>query len=119
MKTYKQLKEFCETKNVRYEVNPIYSKPYEYLAYEDGKAVWKENRILLRYEFGMCNIAGRKGRSEWQWVWFESILCFQELNDNTKFLFRNRYSQVNGVNYKGWREKCKAEHTIELRMKNV
>lgn len=61
MKTYKQLKDFCETKKVRHEVNPLYSKPYEYLAVEDGKVVWKEGRTLLGFEIGMCNIAGRTG----------------------------------------------------------
>jgi hypothetical protein len=119
MKTYKQLKEFCETKKVRYEVNPMYSKPYEYLAYEDGKVVWKESRTLLGFEFGMCNIAGRKGQSEWQWVWFETILCPKELEDDTTFFFRNRYSQVTGQDHKGWREGINAENTIEARMRNV
>ena len=119
MKTYKQLKEFCETKNVRHEVHPIYSKPYDYIAYEDGKAVWKERRTILGFEFGMCNIAGRKGQSEWQWVWFETILCPDKLEDDTKFCFRNRYSQINGVDHKGWREAVNAENTIELRMSKV
>ena len=117
MKTYKQLKDFCETKNVRHEVHTLYSEPYEYLAFEDGKAVWKENRTVLGFEFGMCNIAGRKGQSEWQWVWFETLLCPNELEDDTKFIFRNRYSQVNGVNHKGWRESMNAENTIEARMR--
>ena len=118
MKTYKELKDFCEAKNVRFEVNPLYSKPYEYLGFENGKAVWKQSRTFLGYEIGMCNIAGRNGRSEWQWVWFETI-CFKEeegLKDETAFFFRERYSQVNGQSYKSFREGWNAEKTIERRM---
>ena len=119
MKTYKQLKDFCETKNVRYEVNPMYSNPYEYLAVDDGKVVWKEGRTLLGFEIGMCNIAGRKGKSEWQWVWFETLLCPDTLDDDTQFIFRNRYSQVTGQYHRGWREGQQANRTIETRMRNV
>lgn len=119
MKTYKELKDFCETKNVRHEVHPIYSEPYEYLACEDGKMVWKESRTILGFAFGMCNIAGRKGKSEWQWVWFETLLCPSELENDTKFCFRNRYSQLTGQDHKGWREAVNAENTIEARMRNV
>lgn len=119
MKTYKQLKDFCETKKVRHEVNPLYSKPYEYLAVEDGKVVWKEGRTLLGFEIGMCNIAGRKGKSEWQWVWFETLLCPKTLEDDTQFIFRNRYSQVTGQDHRGWREDLQANRTIETRMRNV
>ena len=119
MKTYKELKDFCETKNVRHEVHPIYSKPYECPELEDGKLVWKEKRCIVGYEFGMCNIAGRKGKSEWQWVWFETIYCPETMEDDVCFFFRNRYSQLTGQDHKGWREAVNAENTIELRMKNV
>lgn len=113
MKTYKQLKEFCETKKVRYEVNPIYSDPW-YNPYD-----MEEHRTILGFELGMCNIAGRKGKSEWQWVWFETLLCPEALEDDTQFSFRNRYSQVNGRNHRGWREAINADNTIESRMRNV
>lgn len=116
MKTFKELKDFCEKNNVRYELNAIYSKPYEYPAYENGKWVRKESRTLLGYEFGMNNIAGRKGKSEWQWTWFETIFCVDEIKDDDKFFFRARYSMVNGKEYKGWREDLNAENTIERRM---
>ena len=119
MKTFKELKDFCETKNVRFEINQLFSKPYDYLAVEDGKMVWKEGRTQLGFEIGMCNIAGRKGKSEWQWVWFETLLCPKTLEDETKFIFRNRYSQVTGQDHKGWREAVNAEKTIEARMRNV
>ena len=117
MKTYKELKHFCETNNVRYEVNPLYSKPYEYPAYEDGKCVWKVSRTILGFEFGMNNISGRKGRTEWNWVWYETLLCPKELEDDTKFCFRNRYNQAIGKNCKGWREEYKADMIIERRSK--
>ena len=51
MKTYKQLKDFCETKNVRHEVNPMYSKPYEYMSVEDGKVVWKDAALANEFEY--------------------------------------------------------------------
>lgn len=110
MKTYKQLKEFVESKNVRYVVNTLYSKPW-YNPFD-----CEEYRTILGYEIGMCNIAGRKGKSEWQWVWFETLLCPDTLEDDTQFIFRNRFSQVNGVDHRGWRESVNAERTIERRM---
>lgn len=116
MKTYKELISFCEKNNVRYEVNAKYSEPYEYLKYENGKMVWKSERVLLGYEFGMNNIAGRKGKSEWQWVWYETI-AFHRLEDDTKFYFKERYSQLNGKSYTSWRESAAAREIIAKRMK--
>ena len=110
MKTFKELKDFCEKNNVRYEINPLYSEPW-YSPYDI-----EEHRTLIGYEFGMNNIAGKNGRSEWQWVWFETIGCCDEPQDDTMFWFRNRYSMVNGENHKGWREEMNAENTIERRM---
>lgn len=115
MKTLKELKNFCEKNNVRYEINPHYGKTYDIPTVEDGKLVWKEHRTLLGYEIGMNNISGKCGKSEWQWVWFEAT-CFEELTDNVVFYFRERYSQVNGKSYKGWREAMNAENTIDRRM---
>jgi len=121
MKTLNELKNFCEKNNVRYEMNPLYSEPIiieQLVKDENGKIRFAmvEHRTLIGYEFGMNNIAGKSGRSEWQWVWFETIGCFDEPKDDTKFCFRNRYSMVNGENHKGWREEWKAENTIERRM---
>jgi len=114
MKTLKELKNFCKKNNVRYEINPLYSKPYEILDYVDGKFKYVEHRTLLGYEIGMNNIAGKSGRSEWQWVWFETISC--EPKDDTLFFFRERYSMVNGTSNKGLNEERNAENTIERRM---
>lgn len=97
-------------------MNTLYSEPYDYLAVEYGKVVCKESRTIIGFEIGMCNIAGRKGLSEWQWVWFETLLSQDKLEDDTQFMFRNRYSQVNGKNHQGWRESMNAENTIEVRM---
>lgn len=121
MKTLNELKSFCEKNNVRYEMNPLYSKPSmieQLVKDENGKIRFTmvEHRTLIGYEFGMNNIAGKSGRSEWQWVWFETIGCFDEPKDDTEFWFRNRYSMVNGENHKGWREEWNAENTIERRM---
>lgn len=112
MITLKQLKDFCEKNNVRYEMNPQYSKPTDIMVYEDGKYVWKEHRTLLGYEFGMNNIACKSGKSEWNWTWFETLCCWDEPTDETDMCFRERYSQVNGKSYKGWREAMKAENII-------
>ena len=115
MKTYKELKNFCEKNNVRYEIHPMYSEPYYVLDYVDGKFKHVEHRTLLGYEIGMNNIAGRKGQSEWQWTWFETIACYEEPTDDTMFFFRERYSQINGTSNKGFRESMNAENTIERR----
>ena len=117
MKTLAQLKNFCEKNNVRYEIHPKYSDPYEILDYVDGKFQFVEHRTLLGYTIGMNNIAGKSGRSEWNWTWFETLSCHEEPTDDTKFFFSHRYSMVNGKYYKGWREDFNAENTIERRMK--
>ena len=121
MKTLNELKNFCEKNSVRYEMNPVYSKPFmieQLVRDENGKIRFTlvEHRTHLGWEFGMNNIAGKSGRSEWQWVWFETIGCDKEVHDDTMFFFRNRYSMVNGENHKGWREEMNAESTIERRM---
>ena len=122
MKTLNDLKSFCEKNNVRYEMHPIYSEPSwieQLVKDENGRIRFTlvEHRTLLGYEFGMNNIAGKSGRSEWQWVWYESIFCSdEEPNGDTIFMFRNRYSMVNGENHKGWREEMNVENTIERRM---
>ena len=121
MKTLNELKSFCEKNNVRYEMNPLYSEPSmieKFVEDENGNYKFRlvEHRTLIGYEFGMNNIAGKRGRSEWQWVWFETVACFDEPKDDTQFWFRERYSMVNGETHKGWRESFNAENTIERRM---
>jgi hypothetical protein len=109
MKTYKELKDFCEKNNVRHEIHPIWSKPW----YNPFSR--EEQRCILGYEIGMNNIAGRKGKSEWQWVWFETVGCPKELTEDVKFTFKWRYSQLNGRTYQGCREGWQANDTIERR----
>lgn len=116
MKTYQELKNFCEKNNVRYEIHPMYSEPYGILDYVDGEFKYVERRTLLGYTIGMNNIAGKKGKSEWQWTWFETMACGEEITDDTNFFFRERFSMLNGTSNKGWREGWNAENTIERRM---
>ena len=121
MKTLNELKSFCEKNNVRYEMNPLYSEPSmieQFVEDENGNYKFRlvEHRTLIGYEFGMNNIAGKRGHSEWQWVWFETVACFDEPKDDTQFWFRERYSMVNGETHKGFRESFNAENTIERRM---
>lgn len=101
MITYGQLKSIAEKKGLRIEVSTRYSKPYEYIAYEDGKCVWKESRTILGYTIGINNLYGRKGKSEWQWFWFETLACYDTLEDDTVVMFTHRYSQVTGNYNKG------------------
>ena len=108
MKTLAELKNFCEKNNVRYELNPMYAK-------NELKVFTGEfEKVQVGWYFGMNNIAGRKGKSEWNWTWFEAI--GSEISDDTKFWFSERYSMVNGKSYKGWREEVAANETIERRM---
>lgn len=110
MKTLAELKAFCETCNVRYELNPRYAKDDIY-----NIITGEFEKVQVGWYFGMNNIAGRKGKSEWNWTWFESF--GSEANDDTKFYFSERYSMVNGKSYKGWREDIAAIETIERRMR--
>jgi hypothetical protein len=121
MKTFSELKSFCEKNNIRYEINPRYSKAtfvLQPVIDENGdiRFTTQEHRTFLGYEIGMNNIAGRKGKSEWNWVWFETLGIPKDLTDDTLFCFRERYSQNNGKSNKGWREELNAENTIENRM---
>lgn len=109
MKTLAELKAFCEKNNVRYELNPRYAKDGFY-----NIITGEYEKVQVGWFFGMNNIAGRKGKSEWNWTWFESI--GSEANDDTMFYFSERYSMVNGKSYKGWREDMAANETIERRM---
>ena len=111
MKTLNELKSFCEKNNVRFELQKKMNRaryPWE----RDGE----DDRFQVGWAFGMNNISGRSGRSEWQWVWFEAYGT--ELTDETVFFFTERYSQLNGKSNTGVRELIQAEETIERRMKN-
>lgn len=109
MKTLKELKEFCERNNVKHELNPKYAKD-EYYSFVTNKF----EKIQVGWYFGMNNLSGKKGKSEWNWVWFE---CYSETaNDDTNFYFAERYSMLNGKSYCGIREGISAERTIERRM---
>lgn len=108
MKTLSQLKAFCEKNNIKYELNPMLGHEY----YNSFKGKWQ--RPQIGWYFGMNNIAGKKGKSEWQWTWFE---CYDnEVKDDTIFFFSERYSMLNGRSYKGGSEMIQAEDTIERRM---
>ena len=89
MKTYKELKQFVEKQGCVFECS----------------------KGDYSHHFGINNPTGRKGASEWQWVWFESI--GEELNDETIFFPSHRYSISNGKYYKGWQEKIRMEEIIE------
>lgn len=109
MKTFAELKAFCEKNNVRYEINPKRSdkwyNPYS-RQFED---------CILGWYFGMNNIAGKSGKSEYQWTWFYCYAA-EKPTDESKFFFEERYSQVNGKSYKSVREEIQAEDCIERRM---
>ena len=111
MKTLRELKSFCEKNNVRYELTKKMNR---------ARFPWENEENDERYQvgwaFGMNNITGRSGKSEWQWTWFEAY--GSELDDETGFFFTERYSQVNGKSHTGVRELIQAEETIERRMKN-
>lgn len=107
--TFGQLKNFCEKNGVKYEVNTIYSKPW-FNPYD-----CEEHRTVLGFEIGMNNIAGKHGKSEWNWTWFETVGCPETLEDTQEMWFRERYSMLNGRSYKGVMESIQAQNTIERR----
>lgn len=104
MKTFAQLVNYCEKLGLQYEVNKRYL--------DDDRYLPAEERCEFGCYFGICNLANRKGASEWSWTWF---MCFDkksELTDESVFYFEERYSQMVGRSYKGWREAAKAEEAI-------
>lgn len=107
MKTYSELKQFIEKTGCRFECNPIIHE-YEYFHPYNGIV---KDEIIEGYSFGIKNPSQKKGKSEWQWVWFESI--GEKLNEDTRFFFRHRYSQVNAKTYKGWEERARINERIE------
>ncbi len=107
MKTLKELKDFCEKNNIRYEINPRYSDNGYYSCLDHE---WK--RIQIGWWFGMNNISGTK-QGECQWVWF---LSYEDnLEDANLFWFDQRYSMVTGQAHKGINESIRAINTIERR----
>jgi hypothetical protein len=111
MKTLIELKAFCEKNNVRYELHKKMNRARFPWENEEN-----DERYQVGWSFGMNNIAGRSGKSEWNWTWFESY--GEELNNETVFFFAERYSQLNGKSNTGLRELIQAEETIERRMRN-
>lgn len=111
MKTLKQLREFATKCNVRFEEHPI-MKFFDYKLNENGELV--KDYICVGCEFGMNNISGRSGSSEYQWVWFET--CKEQPEENDNLWFRERYSQVNGKSYRDINARIAANDTIERRM---
>ena len=109
MKTFAELKAFCEKNNVRFELNKKYAKD-EIFNFTTGEF----EKVHIGWYFGMNNIAGRKGRSEWNWTWYETF--DMELNDESVFFFVERYSMVNGKSYTGANESWNAEQTMDRRM---
>ena len=113
MLTYKELKQFIEANNVRFELIPVTTE-YDSMDLVDGKIKFVKSEMVVGYDIALNNIAGRTGRSEWQWVWFH---CTDDnLKDDSHFWFTQRYSQVNGKSYKGISEDIKAIETIRRRM---
>ena len=111
MKTFAELKEFCEKCNVKFELNPKYGSEQ----YNPWTGEWE--KPIIGYFFGMNNIAGRKGKSEWNWTWFEMVDF--DLREDSLFFFCERYSMVNGKSYKGANELWNAEHTMNRRMEAI
>ena len=109
MKTLAELKSFCEKNNVRYELNPMYAKQEHF-----NIVTGEYEKLQIGWYFGMNNIAGKKGKSEWNWTWFKAY--GEEANDETVFFFDERYSMVNGKSYKGFSEDFAANRMIERRM---
>ena len=100
MKTYSELIQYCEKHNLQYEVNTWYEKT-DSIYFEDGK-------IEMGTYFGICNLANRSGKSEWNWTWFKSYDKKDELHEDSHFNFVERYSMVNGKSYTGVKEMMKA-----------
>ena len=98
---YAKIKSIAAKNNCEVEVSPVYSKTNMYLTMEDGKLTWKEHRSILGFEIGIRNLYGRKGKSEWQWFWFQTLLCPETLEDEIPLIFEHRYSQLTGQYNKG------------------
>jgi hypothetical protein len=105
MKTFSELKTYCEKQGLQFEVNQRFMDNYTFLPAEE--------RHEFGTFFGICNLANRKGDSEWSWTWFMSYDNKSELKEDSVFFFEERYSQLSGRSYKGWRERSRANEKIE------
>ena len=105
MKTYQELINYCEKLGLQYVVNKRFLDTYTFLP--------EEERDEYGTYFGICNLANRKGDSEWSWTWFQSYDNKSELKGESVFFFEERYSQMSGRSYKGWRERSRANERIE------
>lgn len=105
MKTFAELVNYCEKLGLKYEVNRRFADNYTFLPAEE--------RHEFGTFFGICNLANRKGASEWSWTWFVCYDNKADLTADSTFFFEERYSQAVGRSYKGWRESSKAYEAIE------
>jgi hypothetical protein len=105
MKTYQELINYCEKLGLQYVVNKRFLDIYTFLP--------EEERDEYGTYFGICNLANRKGDSEWSWTWFQSYDNKSELKEESVFFFEERYSQMSGRSYKEWRERSRANERIE------
>lgn len=115
MKTYAELKAFVEKTNAKYEINPLYST-FSFFSFVEGKEITRST--LVGYEFGINNVSGRKGIAEWAWTWFE-FTCLnddEELTEDSKFFFRNRYNAATGYEDKSLDGMIRAEQAMNNRM---
>lgn len=114
MITYAQLKSIAAKNGCKVEVNTIYGKPYDCPGIdENGKVVWRTIRVQLGFEIGVRNLYGRKGKSEWQWFWFETLSTPETLEEETRLIFKHRYSQLTGNYNRGLWERINACNYIE------
>lgn len=116
MITYAQIKSIAAKNGCKVEVSPINSKTHTRMVVKDGKYTWEDYTFILGYKVGVQNLFGRKGRSEWQWFWFETLACDETLDDDSQLLFIHRYSQLTGQYNKGLMERVKVMEFID---KNV
>lgn len=107
MKTYKELKDFAEKRGSKFKLNPKFRELNLY----DFFGNLQTEKEIFGYYFGIQNPSGRKGKSEYQWVWFETYKT--EVNEDTIFYFEERYSMLNGKSYKGISEEIRINEMIE------
>lgn len=105
MKTFAQLVNYCEKLGLKYEVNKKFADNYRFLP--------EDERHEFGTYFGICNLANKKGASEWSWTWFSSYDNKSDLTEESVFFFEERYSQMVGRSYTGWRERSRANEAIE------
>ena len=95
-----QLQHAAEALGAEHELNPRYIGEKRYNS-ETGQF----ERYQFGWYFGIRNLSGRDSDS---WTWFESIGKEQE----SEFMFVERYSCRTGKSNKGWRERYKANAKV-------